>query len=214
MRTPLVTAAVLATLVAGAPAAQASIIFMSSPSFVQPDENLLYNAAGLLQGPALTVQGATNRTRTIFNLTGTENLVTPSGGQARVDDESNSGFDSLFIDALDSGVLYREFEANLNAEGDGVANIQVFDDGGEEFNFAFDVRAGGQNYFGLQAIDGQLIDTVLITTAGVELQDVRQIRVGGILKDGAPPDTVPEPTAVALLGLGLLGAGYARRRRS
>jgi hypothetical protein len=27
------------------------------------------------------------------------------------------------------------------------------------------------------------------------------------------PDTIPEPAAVALLGLGLIGAGYAHRRR-
>ena len=33
----------------------------------------------------------------------------------------------LFVDALDSDVLYEEFEANLNAEGDGTASIRVVD---------------------------------------------------------------------------------------
>jgi len=32
--------------------------------------------------------------------------------------------------------------------------------------------------------------------------------------DGQPPVPVPEPTTLALFGLGLLGAGFARRRRS
>jgi hypothetical protein len=72
----------------------------------------------------------------------------------------------------------------------------------------------GQNVVGLQAIDGQSIDTVRITTADVELQDVRQIRVGAITTDdGMLPGNIPEPAAVALLGLGLIGAGYAHRRR-
>ena len=142
-----------------------------------------------------------------------ENLVTPSNGQARVEDEGGTGFVSLLVDALDSDVFYTEFEANLNAEANGVANITVTDDSGTVFNFSFNVNGGGQNFFGLQAIDGQLIDTVLISTAGVELQDVRQIRLGGMTDGDDPPDHAPEPTTLALLGFGLIGAGYVRRRR-
>jgi hypothetical protein len=214
MRTTLVTAAALASLVVCAPTARASIIFFDGPGAVQPEENLLFNGPGTVAGPGLEVRGRTNQTDTIFNLIGMENLVTPASGQARVEDESESGFTSLLVDALDPDVLYAEFEANLNAEGDGVANIQVVDNGGEVFNFELDLNGGGQNFFGLQAIDGQLINTVLITTAGVELHDVRQIRLGGITTDdGTGPDPAPEPTTMALLGLGLIGAGYARRRR-
>ena len=214
MRTPLITAAALASvLVVGAPAAQASIIFFDGPGAVQPDENLLFNGEGTFPGPGMTVKGRTNQTDTIFNLIGMESLVTPSNGQARVEDEGGTGFASLLVDALDSDVFYTEFEANLNAEADGVANIRVTDDSGTVFDFSFNVNGGGQNFFGLQAIDGQLINTVLITTVGIELQDVRQIRVGGITDGDNPPDNTPEPTTMALLGLGLIGAGYARRRQ-
>jgi hypothetical protein len=205
---------VLASLLIGtAPAAHASIIFEASPDFVQPDENLLFHGDDVFAGPGLTVQGATNQSGTIFNLTGTENLVTPSSGQARVEDEVEEGFDSLFIDALDADVFYGAFEANLNAESDGIANIRVVDDSGAVFDFSFNVNGGGQNFFGLQAIDGQLIDTVLITTAGVELHDVRQIRLGGITDGDIPPDVVAEPTSLLLLGSALGISGLLARRR-
>ena len=144
-----------------------------------------------------------------------ESLVTPSNGQARVEDEAAAGFESLFIDALDADVFYGAFEANLNAEDSGIANIRVVDDSGAVFDFVFDVDGAGQNFFGIEAADGRLIDTVLITMDGAELDDVRQIRVGGVSGDDfdSPPDAVPEPTTLLLLGCALSTAGVVARRR-
>ncbi|BCS33870.1 hypothetical protein TBR22_A30980 [Luteitalea sp. TBR-22] len=194
--------------------ADAALLFLAAPNFVQPDENLLFNGDGLLSGPGLMVQGATNQTATIFNLTGTVDLVTPAAGQARVEDEAGTGFDRLLVDALDPALYFTEFEANLNAGADGVATIKALSALGETYTFQFGVNAGGQNFFGIKATEGDAIDTVLILTNGA-LQDVRQIRLGGVgPRDGG--DTgggdVPEPTSLMLVGGALLAMTASRRR--
>ena len=207
------SAALAGLLVGGVTTASASILFEVGPSFVQPSENLLFHGEGLFTGPGMTIQGATNQTGTVFNLTGVENLNAPSNGQARVEDELQTGFTSLFIDALDPDVFYQEFEANLNAAGNGVANIRVIDSKGTAFDFSYNVDGNGQNFFGLRAIDDQLIDSVLITTVGTELADVRQIRLGGVTEGDGTPDNVPEPSALLLFGITIAAAGRFARRR-
>lgn len=204
-----------ALLVGTSAAANAAIIFEAAPGFVQPDENLLFNDEGLFTGPGLTIEGATNQTNTVFGLTGTVNLVAPSQGQARVEDEQSTGFNSLVIQALADDTFFAEFEANLNASADGVATVLAIDSLGMGYNFSFDIDAAGQNFFGLQATEGTLIRSVLITT-DASLDDVRQIRLGGITTDdgSTPPDnSVPEPTSLLLMGSALVAARVVSRRR-
>jgi hypothetical protein len=206
----LLTLACTTALLLGAVQAHAHTILYPSPGAIQPEENLLFNDASLITGPALTVQGITNLTSTVFNLTGAENLVA-DGGQALVKDEAGDGFKDLLIDALEPDTFFTMFEANLNAASSGVALISATDSTGhtEVFTpFAFD--GDGQNYFIVEAINNQLIDsiTIEIITQGVALMDLRHIRFDNITT-GIP---VPDSPALALMAASLLAAALRRRR--
>lgn len=208
MSRALLTLACTTALLLGAVQAYAHTILYPSPGAIQPEENLLFNDASLITGPAPTVQGITNLTGTIFNLTGAENLVA-DGGQALVKDEAGDGFNDLLIDALEPDTFFTMFEANLNAASSGVALIAATDSTGFTMFFEpFALDADGQNYFIVEAINNQLIDTIRIITQGVVLTDLRHIRFDNI----STRVPVPESPALALMAASLLGAALRRRR--
>jgi hypothetical protein len=213
----MITIAALAfiSLFAGAQA-QADLIITIGRSDFQPDENLLFNGDDLAE-QGTTVQGWTNNTHEVFNITGHEELVTPSNGQARVDATADSELDFVLIDALRSVVYYTEFEANLHVGGktSGTFTVTACDQAGvcESATFTLD---SGENAFSVASTDGQLIDTVRFQST-VEVDDVRQIRLGGVQELGGPappPQAVSEPGVIALMGLGLAGLAAYRRKRA
>ena len=210
----VLTVATVAALGSVAPV-RADITFSPTPNFVQPSENLLFSRPGLNLGPAITIQGATNNTQTIVNLTGDENIV-GNGGQARVEG-SPGNFSNLLIDFADPTLTFTQFEANVNLELSGTILIQVIEGNGEVNNFSFTGTGGGQNFFGLNAINGQQINTVSINATGIldNIQDVRQIRLGGINRVGTAVSPVPEPGTWVAMGtmLGMTGLGLLRARR-
>lgn len=197
----------------GVRSARAAIIFYPhQPGAVQPDENLLFNDPSLtLQGT--TVDGITNTSGTLFDITGQETLLA-DGGQAKV-----SGLDGTFTsmsivpDAADT--FFTEFEANLlvySSRGPtptGTVTVTATNKLGVVTTNSYSVGAG-QNFFGLLATDPDLLRLITISST-VDLADIRQIRVGGLVG----PESVPEPATLALFGVGLFAAaGRLRRRRA
>jgi len=189
--------------------ANATIIIYNAPNFVQPEENLLLQGTGLIT-TGVTVQGQTNQTATVFNITGNEELTLPSNGQAQVV-ATVGNYISATFDAANPLLFFTLFEANVNVVGTPLITVSATEPNGETKVFTY-TGSSGQNYFGVQAIDGQMINFITVSTAPDEsIEDIRQIRVGGI----GGMTAVPEPASVLLLGtgLGVIGlAAWGRRR--
>src|SRR4029450_14150440 len=82
--------------------------------------------------------------------------------------------------------------------------------GGRVFNQVFTVDTNGQNFFGIEASEGAVINSVTVQGLGnTTFQDINQWRIGGF----AGPQAVPEPASMLLLGSGLAGAAAGIRRR-
>ena len=214
MKRNILTAAVLSSLtLALAPAAQADLVITLGRSDFQPDENLLFNGDGLAE-EGMTVQGWTNNTHEVFDISGREELVTPSNGQARVDATADSEVDFALIDALRPLVYFTEFEANLHVGGktSGSFTVTACDQFGtcESATFAL---GSGENAFSVASLAGQLIDTVSFSST-VEVDDLRQIRLGGVQELAPGPQQVSEPALWGLMAAGLFGLAAYRRRRA
>lgn len=212
-----ITSSIVASAVvmcAGVQSARADIIFYAKdPGALQPAENLLFNDPSLaLTG--LTVQGITNTTASVFDMTGLESLV-GSGGQANVTGQDGT-FTYLLFEAHDPTTLFTEFEANLTvfkASGPtptGTVTVRATDSLGNVTTNAYNVGAG-QNFFSLLATDPDLLRSIEVTSS-VDLADMEQIRVGGLSTPGT--NQVPEPASMLLFGSGLFALARRLRRRA
>ena len=192
--------AALAALCLVAGAANASIVILVGPGNFDGDENVLYNENGLLDNGPL-VQGLTNQTGAIVDFfDASEDLVTPSGGQARVE-AVDGGFSALSIQMDEPASNFGTIILNLHSSGDGTVMFDIVETGVGSTVAMLDLDGSGENFFRIYGDSGSTIDKVsLITT--VDHDDIRQVRIGG---------AVPEPSALLALGVGL--ALYSVRRR-
>lgn len=191
--------------------ARADIIVMTGVNN-QGTDNVLLNPAT----DVATVTGTVGANNLLVNFTsnsGSGLLNANPSGQATVSGGTgNSPFTELTF-GLANGDTFTRAVFNINAATSGsvVIHVEGINIDGGFFEDDFTVDANGQNFFTVDAINGQFITSISLTAiAGALIEDVRQVRLGGA---DIVQNPVPEPVTMILFGTGLAGVA-ARVRRS
>ena len=183
----------------------------------QGTDNVLFNNGSLIHSGTL-VQGDFNGSGAGFivdftSTSGSQNLGVSGGQAVLVGGSGNTPFTNVTMQ-LENGATFQKLILNIDVTNGLPPPTQVQFTvnytlaGGQVFNQVFTVDANGQNFFGIQAAEGAVINSVTIQAIGnTTFADISQWRVGGFQSE------VPEPASLFLLGSGLAGtAGMVRRR--